>query len=216
VSERIGFLVYTAQTSLPTYVGGIQGFSASDEEDIATIRSLVQQGFSGPEIAPIIAEISAEGDLRHLPEEERITKILDTLRVQMVNICAPGGSLHPIANLYINCSFDNDEGWTRLVAKLEYCNSLIGTGVYHPGWTCTICHGVDHPSGLCPFPQLPGWLNAIPIRPILDYRNQLMRNSDTPAGKQRGASGGNQRGRGGNNSGARARGGFKWGGRRGF
>ncbi|KIM91737.1 hypothetical protein PILCRDRAFT_844 [Piloderma croceum F 1598] len=136
VSKKIGFLVYTAQTSLPTYVGGIQGFSASDEEDIATIRSLVQRGFSGPEIAPIIAEISAEGDLRHLPEEECITKILDTLGVQMVNIHAPGGSLRPIANLYINCSFDNDEGWTRLVnaiAKLEYRNSLIGTGVYHPG-----------------------------------------------------------------------------------
>ncbi|KAH9014104.1 hypothetical protein EDB85DRAFT_1899346 [Lactarius pseudohatsudake] len=54
-----------------------------------------------------------------------------------------------------------DEVWIRLREYLvtrEYHAHMQGYGItdaspYH----CGVCHGADHPRGLCPFPDTPGW-----------------------------------------------------------
>jgi hypothetical protein len=176
-TEKIGFLVYTAEAIMPTHLGAIDGLGAAEDDDVAMIRDLVVQTFYSSDIGILIAEISASHpELRNLTPVERAANILLTLDIRIIKFSAQGGIPRPIANMYINCPFEKDEDWTRLVdavAKVEFRHSFLGTGTVRQGWSCTICHGSDHPSGLCPFPSTPGWINAKPIIPIMDYRNRL-------------------------------------------
>jgi hypothetical protein len=182
------------------------------------LLGLVKRTFCNSEVASIIAEaVRATGAGIHLDPAGRAQEIISTLRVAIIRICSQGGRPRPIANLYIEWPFDNDEAWSQLtasVARTNYQDSLLGSGLYHPGWTCTICHGADHPLGLCPLPLVPGWIRAIPIPPIIEYRNQLRNPNGQTFGRQprgQGQTGGGNRGGNGRNYVVRGQGGFSRG-----
>ncbi|KAJ7901357.1 hypothetical protein B0H13DRAFT_2336118 [Mycena leptocephala] len=63
--------------------------------------------------------------------------------------------------LYVN-SPTNDRGyWTqlrRLFGKLHIMTALHGTARLQRAFRCRICPSIDHPTGLCPLPSVPGWL----------------------------------------------------------
>ena len=200
--ERVAFLVYTAEPIPMSYLGAIQGFNATDDEDIANIRELIFHAFQNSDVAKILSTMAdAAPSMAEVEPTDRARMILDTLDIRMISIRAKGGSSHPMMNLYMQCPLGkNDDNWNQLlaaVAKLEYRDSLLGAGTYYAGWTCTVCHGADHPAGLCPFPLIPGWINAAPIGPITDYRNQLKHLANPNFGQQPrgyGNRGGNRRG----------------------
>jgi hypothetical protein len=200
-TEKIGFMVYTAEAIMPQYLGAVEGLNATDDEDVGVIRDLIARTLYDSEVGPIIAEISEhDPSLAYLEAPERAATVMKTLRIRMINIRAQGGTLRPIANIYINCPFESDTDWTRLVeavAQTKFKHSLLGTGTIHRGWMCTICHGADHPSGLCPFPSIPGWIKATPIAPIVEHRNRLNRQARDSAEARRGRGGSNRPGRGG-------------------
>lgn len=200
-TKRIGFLVYPAETIMPTYLGALEGFNAHDEADMATLHKLIAETFYSTEIGLIIAQISAsDPQLAKMVDADRAREVIQTLEVRGIKIKSKGGLERPVVNLYIRCPFGKDSDWTRLVeavANAEYRHSLIGTGTYSRGWTCTMCHGADHPHWLCPFKDVPGWIEATPIPSIDGYRRQSRRAEDPNMGQQFGSRGGRGgRGRG--------------------
>jgi hypothetical protein len=40
--------------------------------------------------------------------------------------------------------------------------ALYGTARLQQAFRCRICPSIDHPTPLCPFPNLPGWLGPTP------------------------------------------------------
>jgi hypothetical protein len=200
-TNKIGFLVYTAEAIRPKYLGAVEGFNITDDEDITQIHELIAQTLYQSPVSTIIAEISAhEPSLASLDRTTRVEQIIQSLGINAIKIRAQGGSLRPIINIYIDCPFESDEDWSRLVtavASTEFRHSLLGTGTAHRGWTCTICHGADHPSGLCPFPLTPGWIAATPIAPIVEYRNRSSRQIRDTTETRRGRGGSNRFSRGG-------------------
>jgi len=65
-------------------------------------------------------------------------------------------------NIYTNGNIiDDTKSWKKIrehLAERRYQNNHLGTGVteiapHH----CGLCHGADHPQGLCPFPSIEGW-----------------------------------------------------------
>jgi hypothetical protein len=196
-TTHIGFLVYTAETIIPSYIGAIQGFNTSNDEDVSNVHDLVLQTLRNSEVLTIIDEtVSSCPTVSGFAPIIGTDEILHSLEISVIHIRSQGGTLHPIANLYLRWPFDNDNTWshlTALVAKTEYQDSLLSTGTYYTGWTCTICHGVNHPSGLCPFLLVLGWIKASPIQSITEFQNQG-RNSKTPNASQqlRGQGRGNQ------------------------
>jgi hypothetical protein len=216
VTERIGFLAYTADAVSPSYLGAIDGFNATDDDDVTAIRDLIHSTFYQTDVGLILAEISeSHPDFNALDPPSRASKILSTLEVRIIKLSAQGGVLRTLANMYIKCPFEKDEDWSRLVeavAKTEFRHSFLGSGTVRRGWTCTICHGADHPSGICPFPSVPGWINPKPISPIVDYRNRLNQsrrdaNATQKGGRRgRGGAGRGDRGNAGRGRGSRARG----------
>lgn len=142
---------------MPTYLGAIEGFNAMDEEEEIMICELIAQTLCQSDAGTMIAEITRDNlALTGLEDMARVKRVVETLRTRTVEVKSQGGSFRSIINMYINCPFEKDEDWNRLVmavANTEFKHSLLGRGTIHRGWTCTICHGVDHPAGLCPFPS---------------------------------------------------------------
>ncbi|KAJ7765810.1 hypothetical protein B0H14DRAFT_3510148 [Mycena olivaceomarginata] len=60
----------------------------------------------------------------------------------------------------------NDHGaWLqlrRLFGRLSVMTALHGTARLQRSYRCHICPSINHPTGLCPFPRLPGWLGPTP------------------------------------------------------
>ncbi|KAJ7793970.1 hypothetical protein B0H14DRAFT_3558534 [Mycena olivaceomarginata] len=60
----------------------------------------------------------------------------------------------------------NDHGaWLqlcRLFGRLSIMTALHGTARLQRSYRCNICPSINHPTGLCPFPRLPGWLGPTP------------------------------------------------------
>ncbi|KAJ7321908.1 hypothetical protein DFH08DRAFT_969800 [Mycena albidolilacea] len=50
----------------------------------------------------------------------------------------------------------------RLFGKLRIMTALHGTAQLQRAFRCCICPAIDHPTPLCPLPDLPGWLGPAP------------------------------------------------------
>ena len=90
-----------------------------------------------------------------------MVEFVETATVRFLDIKSPGGKSDPHFNIYANGDLiDDDETWLQLRDYLRnrtYKTMLIGTGKAIKDFVCNICHGHDHPAGLCPFPRIPGW-----------------------------------------------------------
>jgi hypothetical protein len=77
-TKRIGFLVYSAETIMPTYLGALEGFNAHDEADMSSLHQLIADTFYLSEIGPIIAQISASdpqlAEMEDRIEQEKFSK----------------------------------------------------------------------------------------------------------------------------------------------
>ncbi|KAJ7797948.1 hypothetical protein B0H14DRAFT_2618399 [Mycena olivaceomarginata] len=67
--------------------------------------------------------------------------------------------------LHVTSPTNNRESWSqlrRLFGKLQIMTALYGTARLQRAFRCHICPSIDHPTPLCPFPDLPGWLGPTP------------------------------------------------------
>lgn len=53
----------------------------------------------------------------------------------------------------------------EVIANVAYDTSCFGKGYYQAGWCCHMCRTIDHPTGLCPFKNTPGWTAIVPKGP---------------------------------------------------
>ncbi|KAH9020283.1 hypothetical protein EDB83DRAFT_2320670 [Lactarius deliciosus] len=128
------------------------------------------------DIEVIIKEVWADKDTRDFintvtighPEDEHeqvynaLVKLTNSIHLTRLDIKQPGDLLIPQFNVYTKGREAINLGvWPRVrkyLAGRTYSGRMMGTGItsispYH----CRICHGVDHPRGLCPFPEVEGW-----------------------------------------------------------
>ncbi|KAJ6545699.1 hypothetical protein B0H19DRAFT_286891 [Mycena capillaripes] len=67
--------------------------------------------------------------------------------------------------LHVNPPTNNNAMWgqlCRLFGKLQIMTALHGNARLQRAFRCRICPGIDHPTPLCPLPELPGWLGPTP------------------------------------------------------
>jgi hypothetical protein len=208
ISPKIGFVVYSSKTTMPSYLGALKGINITDNQDVAMFRDFVIEIFWRGEVAQLLAEMSGRGS--NFPEmdvESRVTTILKTFTIRPIEVKTKGSGTVTWINLYLDCPTESDDDWGLLVdavSETKFEHSLLGAGLYDRGWTCHVCHGADHPTGLCPFPNVPGWFQPIPIPPVVEYRAKLNPNNTRGGGHwgRGGARGNNAQG----NRGSRGRG----------
>ena len=159
-SKTTTFRVTPFATICPSFFFAIKGFGT-----IAT-----------REIYPIVQGVwESEDTLNHIdillnevPLNIRssvgqdLERIICTMYIDRLDIKDPGNTLAPRFNIYADCTnFTYDKIWTKLRHYLQnrpYTSPLEDQSktVQIP-FRCTCCHGVDHPRGLCPFPDLENW-----------------------------------------------------------
>ncbi|KAJ7245836.1 hypothetical protein C8J57DRAFT_1476377 [Mycena rebaudengoi] len=110
--------------------------------------------------------------------------------------------------LHVNPPTNNRESWgelRRLFSKVQIMTARYGMARLQRAFRCRICPSIDHPTPLCPLPDIPGWLGPTPttIAALEDAsraaaakaQEQMRLNSFTPAGGS-GSNSGNGRSQG--------------------
>jgi hypothetical protein len=176
-SKSVGLLIYKVGIEAP-YLGSIQGLTIDDQEDHESVLQMVAQTyFQGP-VGAILAEISApHPDSMTQPiDADRVQDILQTLEGRKLELSTSTGSKRACFNLYIQSPTKDNDDWAHLlqaVTSTIYKHALLGNGFHGPLWNCNTCHGVDHPSGLCPFPLLPRWFKAGIPKAIAEFHTSV-------------------------------------------
>jgi len=93
---------------------------------------------------------------------QAILSFLESMWIDCLETKGPGGAVQPTFNVFADGSIiDNNHTWSNIrtyLANHSYHSSRLGQGraviaLNH----CGLCHGADHPKGMCPFPMIDGW-----------------------------------------------------------
>ncbi|KAJ7573791.1 hypothetical protein C8J56DRAFT_1065712 [Mycena floridula] len=133
-----------------------------------------------------------------IPAAQVHLDFVNSIDIRHIHINYSGGQPGNAINVYADFPFSSMSGYMelhRIVTRLRFRTIMIGEGRAIPSpFLCHICRGMDHPTGLCPFPTIPGWLGPT-------HESAVASSLGNRGGRGRGARGG-QRG----NRGHRARG----------
>ncbi|KAA1479861.1 hypothetical protein DENSPDRAFT_855580 [Dentipellis sp. KUC8613] len=92
---------------------------------------------------------------------DQISAFIDSMTVSRLDSKTSGGTVYPRFHIFANSSLlVDDSHWIairKLFHGLSYPAGNYGTGIRIKFVSCSLCHGADHPRGMCPFPDLPGW-----------------------------------------------------------
>lgn len=154
----ITVFVYAAEIRIPRLLGTIGGF-AHDHGN--SIFMAVRAVLSGPRVFPHILQLVATNPTYVGTRPEIAARaILSSLQVRVAML--QNGNL--IAAVFIDSptqSVGRWRDWRNVIAALPFPSPLNSTGRFRRHALCAGCHGADHPTHLCPFPDVPGW-NAPP------------------------------------------------------
>ncbi|KAN0136051.1 hypothetical protein V8E53_006212 [Lactarius tabidus] len=109
-----------------------------------------------------------------------IRNFLNTTYIQRLDTKIEGGKPDPQYNVYaMGQLIPNDALWYEIRAYLKgriYKSSNCGRGkAKEKNYSCGLCHGCDHPRGLCLFPKVQGWNGGGNRTPAKDTQAQPMR-----------------------------------------
>ena len=87
---------------------------------------------------------------------------VNSMWVSILKIRNRGGILAPTFRVYANgYAINDDRIWCKIrsyLASRDYVIPFEDPGVIIiPTTECSLCHGADHPRGLCPFPSIVDW-----------------------------------------------------------
>jgi hypothetical protein len=159
-SINFTFQVAPLEPSCPDFLFTLRGFTTLENNGIInTVRDVWTDQATKGAIDALVKEAP-------LPDQEQLRKSLDSfinsMWITCLDIKTKGNCLNPEFNVYTKGSFIQDVRlWSstrHFLAKRTYANESLGHGntVVAPH-LCGICHGRDHPRGLCPFPMTDGW-----------------------------------------------------------
>ena len=159
-STSIAFRVIPTDPPRPNYLFTIKGLGTTLEEDV---RDMVQTVWHDEDSLTFLTSIANETPLVDRREvASSLGSFIDSLKVERLDIKERGDTHAPRYNILANgATIANDNTWSRIrffLANRAYVDFLIGIGTTEISpYKCTLCHGVTHPRGLCPFPEIKGW-----------------------------------------------------------
>jgi hypothetical protein len=159
-SLAITFRITPLDPPCPNFIFTIKGFTEYANE---SVQDMVEKAWLNNDLTNGTTDI-----INDIPENDRtatISAIHSFLRlvwIERLDTKDSSDSANPRYNVYANGHLiRNDDLWMKLrrfLASRSYLLYLQGKGVTEIApYTCRICHSIDHPRGLCPFPKIEGW-----------------------------------------------------------
>ena len=168
-SQNITFRITTPELKCPTFLFAIKGLRTMEPE---VVREIVKDIWNDEITTDFI-----KNGISNMEESERnnaaraIKAFMDSITVKRLDILGKGATPMPNFNVHADGSIINDTvTWNNIrnhLAERKYHNSSFGQGkVIIAPYNCALCHGVDHPRGMCPFPSLKGWKGPKKRQPL--------------------------------------------------
>ena len=159
-SHHITFRVTSFYPPCPDFLFSIKGYATTDTGIVHRLVHSVWHDDATESFINSIAEDVPPG--KRANASQATSRFIDSMRVKLLPIKESGNILAPRFNVYANGSLILEEAvWKRLrnyLAGRVYTSLLLDTGTTEVApYLCGICHSVDHPRGLCPFPNIEGW-----------------------------------------------------------
>jgi hypothetical protein len=144
----------------PCLLFTIEGLTTNSRE---RVHNLVIDTWKDPTSIAFLSEL-----LSQTPEEKQqetrneITAFVDSVQVQCLSCGVKGGGVDPYFNIYAaGDTIKEAETWIDIrnfFRGRTYKSPLLGKGTAKGStFYCTLCHGKDHPRGMCPFLAVKGW-----------------------------------------------------------
>ncbi|KAK7676952.1 hypothetical protein QCA50_020070 [Cerrena zonata] len=216
------FFVYPLEPEFPEFLCTLEHFIPSllrnkgaKEFILNIIQSTLREEEWYDRITDIAADIMKDKALDpevDLDEEPIVTAdtLIDSLWVKIRPEFIKENISKPVVNVYSPPPTRRPvlwSSWKGIFHEAQFKSNIAGTGKYERTRYCKGCHGVDHSTGLCPFPDVAGWHKMDPPRTDNGADQQNGNNSNN------GNNGQSQRGRGGKGGGGGGRGSGKGKGR---
>ena len=159
-SINIAFQVAPLEPVCPDFLFNIQGLSTLEP---GIIMATVKEAWNDETTNNFFQSLVEEAPPASQPAlQKALSNFVQSMWVKLLKIMSKGNSLCPEFNVYAKGSFIQDTNlWPRIrrfLANRTYLNEELGLGkaTIAPHF-CRLCHGRDHPRGLCPFSLLDGW-----------------------------------------------------------
>ena len=160
-SKEITFQVSSIYVKRPDFLFTMEGMTTDNPDHVLTcIGETWNDGITNNFVRKLV-EAAPNKEEQHNRLSE-IIEFLESARIQHLDMRSEGGQEDPHYNIYANGEvIQNNTTWLELRKFLRsrvYRSNYHGDGrATHSDYVCSLCHGHDHPRGLCPFPHIPGW-----------------------------------------------------------
>lgn len=159
-STHITFRVTSFYPPYPDFLFSIKGLATTHTDSVYQIVHSVWHDDATESFLNSIIEDSTQDERANT--NQAISRFIASMQVKLLPVKATGNILAPRFNVYANGSpMITQAAWKRLRNYLTdrvYASPMLGNGIAELApYRCGICCGVDHPMGLCPFPDIEGW-----------------------------------------------------------
>ena len=160
-SQNITFQIICPEMKCPTFLFAIKGLRTNN---VDLVKICIRETWDDEMTTQFIDNgVAAMKESEQENAMESIQLFKNSMWVELLATKGQGGLQRPTFNVHANGDFINDtNAWSGIrihLASRSYHSSKFGHGqtLITPNH-CGLCHGADHPRGLCPFPELDGWL----------------------------------------------------------
>lgn len=187
---------------VPNYICTVENFTFQDsEKSNLLIAKIIRDTLRE---CPTIAEFIYHHALAS--NSDTVMNALESIRVTSLNLAISKSETVTVWNIYCDnlprLSLEDFFLWAALIRNLRFPSDDYGTGLPRLNerqFVCTGCKSLDHPTGLCPLPNIPGWLGPASASPKEDLSMTTLdaRMQGSPSLDSRSNIRGSTRGRGG-------------------
>lgn len=149
---------------VPTYLCTLENFTLPDSpESNTTVAGIVKRALSSHDV---FTEYVRSED----PNPDTLATVINSIYVTSLRIATTTSRKQTLWNVYCSrppsfLNIDKYFIWQCLIRTARFRSEDYGMGAVRVGdkqFKCLGCKSLDHPTGLCPFPSLPGWMGPKP------------------------------------------------------
>ena len=160
-AKEITFQVSEINVKRPNFIFTMEGIATDSTE---LVLASIGETWNDQETNNFIHKLASAAPNKE-EQQNRLNEIIEFLEsatVRHLDVRNEGGQENPHYNIYADGEIiQNNTTWLELRKFLRgriYKSNFHGDGkTTATNFICSLCHGHDHPRGLCAFPHIQGW-----------------------------------------------------------
>ncbi|KAF8209186.1 hypothetical protein K438DRAFT_1960920 [Mycena galopus ATCC 62051] len=163
-TSEITFFAFSPDPPISPFMGIVQGLTypntrAGGQDAAAAILQNVSEN---PRLTQLL--LSHRDALPPVWTVDQVLRyVFGSLAVTAMELDAGGGASRTVWRVFMAPTTENvkfHDAIRTAFAEISFATTWNNTGEVRADMECRVCPSIDHPSGLCPFPLVPGWMGG--------------------------------------------------------